>query len=371
MRKFEQLNSRKRNLIKLREQKREASSLNYQTRIKEKNKQLFGAEIVDAPTCVDLMQGENSSCYEFFEKLKAALARNPESIYISFSQTKILKAMPVLVIYSIIDQVRNIHNVNTKIGIIWSKKSKEVNGTIKGSGLFLTAEKRETSIKDTTTLPVIMGDNARVSELKELIVDYILDSYFPGASAEKEQQISSAITETFDNVGRHAYPDEELHENKKWWFCCDRLGNNLFIVIYDAGVGIPDSLSENNEVILSRINALYPDEFNGSIKDSIRDDSVFKKWAELVKVKVLRKSLSDGQLIRAAMHKNTTSTDVAGHGQGSKSIKALISEGDERSFLLMFSNYGFYRYTNEESDNESNLSNPEYKVQGTLIQWSI
>jgi two-component sensor histidine kinase len=371
MKKKYQISSRKQSLMHLKEHKKSFSAPEFQRFKRNKNLKLGGNEIINVPVNLDLLQGTESLCHDFFDNLRESLLLDPACIYLSFKETRALKATAILVVYSIIDQARETRNSRTKINIIWSRKAQRVNEFIIETGRFLRSKEREEMIDSASSLPVLMGDNSRANELSDRIVDYILDDdHYKGASAEKEQEIGSAIQETVDNVGRHAYPDTEIHENKKWWFTCDRIKDNLFIVIYDAGIGIPSSLSENNAVMLARVNQLYPDQYSGCTKESIKDDSTTNKLKALVNIKFLRKALSDEQLIRAAMHVDITSTDLDQHGQGSKSIKGLITES-ENSFLLMLSNYGFYRYNKGIEDNENSVSHSDFKIPGTLIQWSL
>ena len=368
MKKLEQENDKKLSSLLLKRLKKQSKVSKHTYRFSKKA--IFGQEIIDAPIEINLINGSNFLCNQFFSDIKKALELNPKCIYLSFKTTRTLKAMPLLVIYSIIDKAREELLIKTKINIIWSKKSSSVNHAIKESGAFLSAKIRENSIKNATSLPVIMGDNARVDKLCSSIIDYILDNHFPDASAKKELQIGSAINETIENVGRHAYPDIENHSDKRWWFSCDRINDNLFLVIYDAGVGIPNSLSMNNAVMLSRINALYPKEFEVCQKVPEVDDSIKSKIKAIARVKVLRETFNDGQLIRSAMHTDVTSTHLPKHGQGSKSIKGLITDQPE-SFLLLFSNNGFYCYDKTNQESENSINNTDYKIQGTLIQWSI
>lgn len=377
MKKNEQLSSREHGVFLQRRIKKNSSTTTKKRNKKIKRVSFFGYPVIEVPSKLDLFEGSNKACDDFFNELRNILKKDLKCIYLSFKNTSALKAMPMLIIYSIIDTARRDYNIRTKINVIWSKKVSRVNMTIKGSGSFIPSEDRENNMKNTSTLPVIMGDNARANELSNAFVDYILEKYYPEASPEREQQIASAIQETVDNVGRHAYPNIEDHEKKRWWFCCDRLGDHLYIVIYDNGIGIPSSLSENNAVMLARINALYPDEFSHMPDNSFDENSfldkakdVLDKAKVIAKVKILKQRLSDGQLIRAAMHTDVTSTELEKHGQGSKSIKGLITD-NENSYVLMFSNYGFYRYSDEQRDNESCVDNTEYKIPGTLIQWSI
>ena len=369
MRKIEQVSSRANSLLLQRKQRKGAASSISMSR-KERKMGIFGFPIIEAPVEINLVEGSVDICTLFFDNLSNLLKENHKCIYISFKKTSCLKAMPLLVIYSIIDEIREDQEVKTKINIIWSKRSKGVNAALEDSGSFELPSYRESKMNISSKLPVIMGNNVRANSLSNTFVDFILDNYFPDADAEKEQQISSAIQETVDNVGRHAYPDTESHEQKRWWFNCRRFGDNLYIVIYDTGIGIPSSLSEQNAVFLSRINALYPDEYKGAISDSIPENTTLDKIKILTRVKLLKKRLNDGQLIRAAMHTDVTSTDLEKHGQGSKSIKGLITD-NENSYLLMLSNYGFYSYSKNNKNKEQTVENNERMVPGTLIQWSI
>ena len=364
MRKFEQISSRENNLLLQRKQRRQISCSQKEKKNKV-NTFLFGHPIVKAPREIDLIGGSNAKCDAFFSLLRDSLEKNPKRLYIDFRITTTLKAMPLLVIYSIIDEAKEEYGVTTIIKIMWSKRKKQVNSIIKLSGQFQEASLREKNMTTAQHLPVIMGDNARANDLSNAFVDYILDKYYPNADAEKELEISSAIQETVDNVGRHAYPDIIDHTRKRWWFSCHRIEDALYIVIYDRGIGIPGSLSENNAVFLSRINALYPDHYKGAINDSIDNDSTIDKLRAW-----FNRNLSDGQLIRSAMHTDVTSTDLDKHGQGSKSIKGLISDNKD-SYLLMFSNYGFYCYSKDREDNDQSVDNTDYQISGTLIQWSI
>lgn len=370
MKKIEQLQSRENNLRLFKMTRKKISRhLSFLPKI---NQSLFGHPIINVPVKFDLIDGDNQTlCYDFFKEIEDICKKKPGCIYLSFKETEILKAMPMLILYSIIDHARETTKSKIKINIIWSKKSTLINKFINNSGSFLPSIKRENSLGSVKALPVIMGDNSKANELSNLIIDYILDNYFHDATPEKEQQISSAIQETVDNVGRHAYPDIHQHSQKKWWLCCNRVGNNLFLAIYDKGIGIPSSLSEHNAVMLSRINSLYPNEYTVTLDDPESENVTKDNISAFIRVQFLKERLTDGQLIRAAMHTSISATKLHKHGQGSKSIKGLISDHDDNSFLLMLSNKGYYSYNKIENDNDNSVKNREYIIPGTLIQWSI
>ena len=63
-----------------------------------------------------------------------------------------------------------------------------------------------------------------------------------------------------------------------------------------------------------------------------------------------------------------TGDDELKHGQGSKSIKRLVSS-HENGILWIFSNRGLYRYKNDDSPPW--LKDYKQSINGTLIQWNI
>ena len=86
-------------------------------------------------------------------------------------------------------------------------------------------------------------------------------------------------------------------------------------------------------------------------------------------LEILRKpgSLSDAESVMLSMMSDVSSTHQDKHGQGSKSIKALVDD-NEQGKLWIFSNKGLLV---KESAKAGNLIELPSSIDGTLIQWNI
>ena len=134
---------------------------------------IMGIPCVNAPTEVVFDDISNIDTDAFLKELKDVLNKNPKKIYLSFKNTKLLNAMALLIIYSIIDRARVINCNDFDVIIIRSKNTRQVNKTIVNSGSFKLASAREKKglliNNNSRSLPVIMGSNARAAELSDLI----------------------------------------------------------------------------------------------------------------------------------------------------------------------------------------------------------
>ncbi|OEF17028.1 hypothetical protein [Aliivibrio logei] len=337
----------------------------YSPKQQKENRTLFvSAPLIIAPKYVDYLSTRfDSSNLKFLNELKQALSAR-DTIYLSFRGTKSLKATALLVIYSIIDT----YGKNKTINIIWSDISKVVNASIKTSGSFKSVEHRQNILNEKKGLPVIQGNNAEVIQLQKKIIDTLIELYLDKEDpnfVDRRFEIGTAIQETLDNVGRHAYPNSE-HSDKIWWFCCDIIEDKLFIVIYDSGIGIP------NSILTSKIDYMKLIEQNYKNHEDLKNK--FKNAPEPTVTAHLRETLSDEALIRAAMSSDLSTTTKDKHGKGSSRIKALI-KNEKESFLLIFSKQGIYQYSlyneNDDEKGEEVLSRLQHTLDGTLIQWSL
>lgn len=338
---------------------------------------LFGKPVLPAPRKLDLSDnGLNDDLSEFFVLLEALLESN-KHIYISFKDTVIVRLPMFLMIVAIQDKY------DAKISIIWSKESPYVNWLIQDAGAFLSAVERREAMYDLDVprIPVISGSNEEFDELSEALVDAIRDKYYDGEIPPNiESRISQAIVETLENVGRHAYPNESLDSNKKWWLICS-IGHNhaskqdryMYLAIYDRGRGIPLSF-EDSQVFQHRVKKYYPKEYRELVLGEDSEANKVGAVRGLLRsmksyVKPLRDTIGDSGLIYASMMHDITRINDANHGQGSVSIKDVVTE-DPDSCLLIFSNKGCYQY-NKGSDEEHSRYEYKNELSGTLLQWSI
>lgn len=339
-------------------------------------KTLFGKPILNVPAILNFVTtGLDDVLTQFLKDLNTVLSHYPH-VYLSFESTKEVRLPMLLTIYAIQDK----HS--SKISILWSKKSKWVNRTIKSSGEFSSAEKRRADLFDNETpfIPVISGSNEEFQDLSDHLVDAIDDKYYNGCMPDNiESRISQAIFETLENVGRHAYPNKNHDDDKKWWLICSITPENenderlMYLAIYDAGRGIPLSL-EDSPVFQHRVKTHYPEEYNQLILGENINDAKKGPITKFVRsmnamIRPLRNSIGDSGLIHASMMHDMTRLDDDSHGQGSVSIKDVVTD-DQNSNLIILSNKGCYQY-NKGGKEEHIRFELQNELPGTLIQWSI
>ena len=256
-------------------------------------------------------------------------------------------------------QIQSIKNLSKyKIELAWSKESKYVNRIIKRSGLpklCRTGNPIE-NLSSVRSLPVVNG--VGIQHYAQ-IMDFIQRRYYKDEmDPEIEFKIGDALSETLNNVGRHAYPGLDNKE-KNWWMICDVIGDQLYLCIYDSGVGIPRTVVEKTWFLTS-YEKTYPEEY-ATLKKEV--------GSVLDKVKLVTLNMfQDHQLIYLSMMGDVSGTKQKKHGQGSKSIKALVSDTNGGK-LWVYSNNGLYKY--EDGDKSPQVYKLPSEISGTLIQWNI
>jgi hypothetical protein len=205
-------------------------------------------------------------------------------------------------------------------------------------------------------LPIVYGSDI---EYADEIVDFIQKRFYnDNMDPNIEHKISDAITETLNNVSVHAYPKRDISE-KNWWLICDVIGDQLYLAIYDRGVGIPETVLEKkwilasckktNPKVYNTVKSLYPEDDNNFL------------------IRLIQR-FSDEELIHISMIGDVSGTRNDGRGQGSKSISAFV-EDTNNGELNIFSNKGLYGFQNHDTGPE--LTGLPEKIPGTLVQWNI
>jgi hypothetical protein len=321
---------------------------------------VFGIPIITAPPllCIYIDDGDLNK-YEvtlnFVKRLHSL--KDGTKHYISFRNTHRIGAAALLLIYSALEDC--IKERGCSISYI-PPDSPDVRRQLKSLYIpkLLANSGIDYSLSDSEHLPIISGSSNKyidevVDHIKERIYDDELDD-------EKESIFGSAVTETVDNVDLHAYPSLDTRI-KKWWLVCSVINNQLFLAIYDKGVGIPTTIRGKRD-ILNRLKNSLP--ILSRFKERLSSEMSDEEATEL-----LRKpgGLSDAESIFLSMMSNVSSTHEDKHGQGSKSIKALVDE-NERGKLWIFSSEGLYV---KESQGGGNVIELPSSMNGTLVQWNI
>ncbi|MGA4576918.1 hypothetical protein, partial [Stutzerimonas frequens] len=166
-----------------------------------------------------------------------------------------------------------------------------------------------------------------------------------GMDGEDGVKAFAAITESFSNVWQHAYDDDFYKiplpdEEKCWWIAVERINSQLFIAVYDSGVGIPTTLSK-------------------------------KPWyGELIADLLTRLGMSganDGLAIRAAVEYGNSRFKTGGRGKGLAEAKDFVSANPDGT-MVIYSGSGSYEF---KAANPEILESLPSSMAGTLIQWNL
>lgn len=333
-------------------------------------KNLHGKYII-APTNLSIYEQESTSnsfseTLEFIKEIKKYFCK--VKTIIDFRQTERVTAAAILMTYAALETSRESGYVESHI--LFPRRSPSSTRNIKLSNLVSIIKNREINynFRSHKSLPVISG--VRNSHFED-IINHIQKMIFKNKmNEETEHYYSDAVSETINNVGLHAYPN--LHVSKrKWWLICSVIDRQLFLAIYDMGVGIPETILEKKWFVTS-LRMIYPKTY-----EELHEK--FPEHRNSLSLIPLKPFITDKEMIYLAMTGDVSGTEEDKHGQGSKSIKALVQETNHGK-LWAFSGNGLYTLKQTNSDTQVSNELPSKaealhdlpdRIPGTLIQWNI
>lgn len=205
-------------------------------------------------------------------------------------------------------------------------------------------------------------ENPQYAKLREVIIlRMVTGDGVPGETVDKIQKevnqianashqnpmLYGALSEAAYNSFLHAYPDEHEYEfpplKKRWWAtaCWYPKESIVQFIIYDQGVGIPETLprSKNWENIREYIG----------------------------KIPIVRGLANDDSLMIEAAIEITRTSRGGGHGKGLQDIVAPI-RNIQGGKVRILSGRGLYMCS---SDGQVEKSDVAHHIGGTLIGWDI
>lgn len=297
---------------------------------------------------------------------------------IDFRQTRRITAAALVIIYATLHD--NLKLGYQKSAVMYPTDSAESTKLIRSKNVhkLIKGQNPDVDIKSARTLPIISGVG---NEHFDDVIDYIQKRIFNDKMTEEDEYVySDAVSETINNVGLHAYPHLSKPD-RRWWMTCSVIGNQLFLAIYDLGVGIPETVMRKDWFMAS-LKSSYPEVYK-KLHDEIPE--VRNGTLELFAYLPAKLVVKDSQMIYLAMTGDVSGTKQTKHGQGSKSIKALVKE-TKNGKLWAFSGKGLYTLGHEvKSKDSQSASIPDdanretvpqlytlpTAIPGTLIQWNI
>ena len=167
----------------------------------------------------------------------------------------------------------------------------------------------------------------------------LLHSYEDELAQPMKLGLYESMSEAVTNCVQHAYETLNTEDsNQKWWMFANREENVLTVAIYDAGIGIAESLR---------------------IKPELRD---------IISGLAFRNSKSDKKLLSLAVGSNKTRTRLPYRGKGLPDMMQFVKSTNVGG-LLIHSNCGSYMYA--AHSNREQTKHYAQALSGTLIQWTL
>jgi anti-sigma regulatory factor (Ser/Thr protein kinase) len=169
------------------------------------------------------------------------------------------------------------------------------------------------------------------------------------SNGETDQALFAAVSESFSNVWQHAYTENinKKHSTlcvalkaQKWWIALQHLDGQLFIAVYDVGVGIPASTRKK--------------EWYTSLAGEI--------------LSVLGGLSPDSRDIQTALEYGSSRFNVQGRGNGLPAVKRFVEINPNGQLQIMS---GKSLYIFRSKDNFTKWTDLVDCFPGTLIQWNI
>lgn len=305
----------------------------YLFKIKRVGAKLFVVKI-KAPRKFLLNGEENrNQMLGFLVQIQNALHSDSNRVHISFSQTDELHPCGTLFFRA---HICNLIEKTTVGRISFSYPTDDVVGQLfQHIGLL---DKMGLTNRYTVTAENVRhwhsveGHVADTSGFKTLLENYEKELEKP-VSMGLYDSMSEAVT----NSVQHAYK-ENSHINQKWWMFAQRQNNFLTVVIYDTGIGIPNSLRTKPDV------------------------------SDYLKGRMLNYKSSDKGLLRVAVGSYRSSTKLDYRGKGLPEMMDFIKSTNVGG-LLIHSRFGTYMYS--ATTKKESSKGYHHPLPGTLIQWTI
>lgn len=345
-----------------------------------KGKDLF--VIIAAPehlNCYDT-KTYNTSIHFFNQITSIVNSQKTKRIVLDFSDTVTLKAIDIVVLFSIIEMSINTNKI--KFSIRFSKtnsaRGRIRDALIRGGLIHLCKFNSVNNTFDEPYLPVISGKGGNY---REEIIDFLMkEIYKCKMEPQLELTYSSAIHEAINNVRAHAYKD---FDEPKWWLKCSYIPDEgeLYLVIYDQGVGIPNTFPNEEHKEQMRQNFTVDQSLIDEILDHFQTQGHIIDTQKLVenlsnndksneKLEELPDELKIFLAMSGGLSGRATEAKQRKHGQGSISIRNLV-KNNENGVLWIYSNNGLVKFYGDKMGTRPESRKLDLPIRGTIIQWNI
>ena len=185
-------------------------------------------------------------------------------------------------------------------------------------------------------------------------VSNLLKQYGDNTNAQIPQSLFAVLTEALVNVRQHAYEESDIHSDfQKWWLFAryrePSVGNlgNLYIAIYDIGVGIPFTMrrkKERKEIVIDFF------------------DQAGKKF------NLSNGTLLDKHLLSEAVENKRSQTGEPYRGNGLPEMREFVSSTTDGRLCIIS---GKAQYTSFGGQSHGQSHSIQSMFPGTLLLWSL
>lgn len=326
-----------------------------------------GGHLFSCPEVLNIYNIEHvENSVRFINSLDEILRRGYQHVVISFVGCRVMRGAAMMLLYAKLETILQKSDVEI---VIQSSLYPMVNEQIEQAGLMYLCRHRCSKNDITQTHGGIAILNGNTGEFRDEIIDFIREDIYQNTlTDEEEYRFSDAIQEAINNVYRHAYPTNTPKNARPWWWMCAVFEDQLYLMLYDQGQGIPATFAQGNEYF-DQID--WESEESQQTLQNLKERLSLPSNLNLSGLKETAKSKTDSMLIALAMSDDVTrmgGEDELKHGQGSKSIRKLVAD-NEHGHLFICSNRGIFMYKDEQS--QTHLYDMKASINGTLVQWNI
>jgi len=184
------------------------------------------------------------------------------------------------------------------------------------------------------------GDAKKSRILRESLEKVISDNI------TKWSFLRGGLDEAITNVSHHAYPEDQFNASEKNWYLTGSFNketNELKIVFYDQGLGIPKTLPTSK---------------------------LYEQVLDVIKVLPAAERKLDSVLIKAAVKVDRTSTAQTDRGKGLQDMLEFIKQRGQ-GYLSILSKKGLYKFSIKNGKSKEKSESFYQPILGTLLIWSV
>ena len=284
----------------------------------------------------------------FITSIRKYALENYHPVDLFFHDVEALEPAALTVLTAEIHRCRNLRKVYGKPAVSgFYPTDPEIYRQLQEIGFFRLLEIKDQhppeideDVKRSRLVLPFLTDATVTSELSASFIDQLaalVEDAVPMNEISK-RYLQGAIVEAMKNAGEHAYKLKPTYQalGHRWWLtgAFDLEKNEVAILLFDQGVGIPATLEPDLMVkleSLSRIEGMSP---------------------------------RDSMMIEVATRPGESSTRQAGRGQGFKTMRKFVDFCDDGD-LIVYSNHGNYLYARAGTARDDRA----LPLGGTLIQW--